>query len=482
MNTIRESISEKKHITRQNYIFALMAIATLLTVAMGQAAKRNDSTSGNRQNQPNKSIIKDFKTTVNRQLIPLVDYHAHLWSLEAHTRVTDPLLPPVELPEDLKRLIQDREQLIKERNPSSLAKIYTDDAVVLDALAPIWLKGKDAINLIAYNFGSFPLLPQAYQIEGSAGFIIGTYTTSAGESLNHVSNFSLFIRKGNDGKWRIAGETLTIKGPPVPKAATAKELVEKLDAAKIKRAVVLSTAYWFGGVFSGGANEYEKVRGENDWIAQQVSLYPDRLIGFCSFNPLKEYAIEELNRCAKKTNLKGLKLHFGSSRVNLLDPQHVEKIQKVFKAANQLKYPIAAHLYIQGKYGREHSEAFLNKIVTVAPDITIQIAHLGASGPGYHSGDALEVYAKAAVANDPRIKNLYFDMASMVTSDSTDENMALVVKHFRLLGIRRILFATDYSPAGENSAPKEALDAFRRLPLTEKEFRTIANNIAPYLR
>jgi predicted TIM-barrel fold metal-dependent hydrolase len=75
-----------------------------------------------------------------------------------------------------------------------------------------------------------------------------------------------------------------------------------------------------------------------------VSLYPDRLIGFCSFNPLKEYAIEELNRCAKKTNLKGLKLHFGSSRVNLLDPQHVEKIQKVFKAANQLKYPIAAHL------------------------------------------------------------------------------------------------------------------------------------------
>jgi predicted TIM-barrel fold metal-dependent hydrolase len=70
----------------------------------------------------------------------------------------------------------------------------------------------------------------------------------------------------------------------------------------------------------------------------------------------------------------------------------------------------------------------------------------------------------------------------MVTSDSTDENMALVVKHFRLLGIRRILFATDYSPEGENPVPKEALDAFRRLPLTEEEFRTIANNIAPYLR
>ena len=212
MNIIRENVAENKHITRQNYIFALMVIAAMLTVATGQAAKKNDSTSGNRRkNQQNTAVTKDFKTAVNRQLIPLVDHHAHLWSLEAHTRVTDPLLPPVELPEDLKRLIQDREQLIKERNPSSLAKIYTDDAVVLDALAPIWLKGKDAINLIAYNFGSFPLLPQAYQIEGSAGFIIGTYTTSAGESLNHVSNFSLFIRKGNDGKWRIAGKPSQLK-------------------------------------------------------------------------------------------------------------------------------------------------------------------------------------------------------------------------------------------------------------------------------
>ena len=467
-------------------------IALLLTTsisALGQKPSDNVTVSNNSKNtteyQRRKANVQksiSVSPQPQQRLVPSADHHTHLWSLSARSLVMDPLLPAVKLPSDLKQLLKDREQLVKEKSPSVLAKIYTEDAVVLDAMAPIWLQGKQAIDFVAYSLGSFPMVPQAYKVEGSAGYIVGTYTQGEGAALEQVSNFSLFIRKGADGKWRIAGETFTPKGPPVPKAATAKQLIEKLDAAKIQRGVVLSTAFWFGGAFSKGENEYEKVRGENDWVAQQVSLYPDRLIGFCSFNPLKEYAIEELNRCAKKINLKGLKLHFGSSRVNLLDAQHVEKVRKVFEVANQLKYPIVAHLWITGKYGREHSEAFLNKIVLAAPDIPIQVAHLAASGPGYHSDDALEVYANAAVANDPLMKNLYFDVASMVTSDSTGENMALVGKRLRQLGMRRILFASDYSPAGENADPKAAWDAFRRLPLTEEEFRMIATNIAPYLR
>ena len=42
--------------------------------------------------------------------------------------------------------------------------------------------------------------------------------------------------------------------------------------------------------------------------------------GFCSVNPLKDYAIEELARCAKDPQLQlhiGLKLHFGNSDVDL---------------------------------------------------------------------------------------------------------------------------------------------------------------------
>jgi len=47
--------------------------------------------------------------------------------------------------------------------------------------------------------------------------------------------------------------------------------------------------------------------------------------------------------------------------------------------------------------------------------------------------------------------------------------------------VKRVLFGSDAAVA-PNVPPKEAWAVFRRLPLTEKEFATIARNVAPYLR
>ena len=56
-------------------------------------------------------------------------------------------------------------------------------------------------------------------------------------------------------------------------------------------------------------DEYAKVRAENDWTGAQAALFPERLRAFCSFNPLKQYALDELARCAKDPNLRrGIKL------------------------------------------------------------------------------------------------------------------------------------------------------------------------------
>ncbi|MDQ3800857.1 MAG: amidohydrolase family protein [Acidobacteriota bacterium] len=448
------------------------------TVSIDNAAVRN----GSGENMAGKLTPTIAPSQQQLQLTPLADYHTHLWSLNARSSVMTPLLPAVELPDDLKRLLKEREQLVREKNPSVLARIYTEDAMVLDAAAPIWLRGERAVSFVANSLGSYPLIPQGYKLEGSAGYIIGTYTEGEGTALEHVSNFSLFIRKGADGKWRIAGETFTLKGPPVAKAATAEQLVAKLDAAGIKRAAVLSVAFWFGSAFRKTKDEYAKVKAENDWLAQQVARFPERLVGFCSFNPLKDYALEELDRCAKNPHFKGLKLHFGNSGVNVLDAQHVEKLRAVFRAANEKRFPIIAHLWITGKYGAEHSEAFLNRVVSAAPDIPIQIAHMAASGPDYHSDDALEVYARAAVANNPLMKNLYFDVASMVTPDSSPKTLELVARRLRELGLRRVLFASDYAPGGNNAEPLDAWNAFRRLPLKPEEFNAVAGSVAPYMR
>src|SRR5262245_18397797 len=82
--------------------------------------------------------------------------------------------------------------------------------------------------------------------------------------------------------------------------SSTRDLVALLDSAGIQRALVLSVAYTWGKASRAPVeNEYEHVKAENDWTAQQVAQYPNRLRAFSSVNPLKTYALEELARCSK---------------------------------------------------------------------------------------------------------------------------------------------------------------------------------------
>ncbi|CAN5855072.1 hypothetical protein BH24ACI4_BH24ACI4_00890 [soil metagenome] len=111
------------------------------------------------------------------------------------------------------------------------------------------------------------------------------------------------------------------------KPITVDDLISLLDAAGIRRAAVLSVAYLLGDPAAARADEYERVKAENDWTSGQVARFPDRLVGFCSVNPLKEYALDELSRCAKDPRLRrGLKLHFANSKVDYQNPAHIERI------------------------------------------------------------------------------------------------------------------------------------------------------------
>ena len=100
---------------------------------------------------------------------------------------------------------------------------------------------------------------------------------------------------------------------PNIKPVTAQDVIGFLDKAGIRRAVLLSTAYSFGRSGTESPNEYEAIKAENDYYGAQAALFPKRLIAFCSFNPLKDYALNELARCAKDPNLRhGIKFEFPS--------------------------------------------------------------------------------------------------------------------------------------------------------------------------
>jgi predicted TIM-barrel fold metal-dependent hydrolase len=272
-------------------------------------------------------------------------------------------------------------------------------------------------------------------------------------------------------------------------AITAPEVVALLDAAGIRYALLLSVAYLYGSPARTLADEYAKVRAENDWTGEQAAQVPERLRAFGSVNPLKAYALDEIARCASNPNLHhGLKLHFGNSDVQLDNPTHVEQLQRVFQAANEHGMAIVVHLRAsisrQRPYGAVQARLFLDELLPVAPHIPVQIAHLAASGPGYDDPPAhraMAVLAAAVEQGDPRTRHLWFDVATVVDRAISPTTAALVAQRIRQVGIERTLYGSD-AAIGDNLRPREGWAAFRQLPLSEDEFARIASNMAPYLR
>jgi predicted TIM-barrel fold metal-dependent hydrolase len=266
----------------------------------------------------------------------------------------------------------------------------------------------------------------------------------------------------------------------------AADIIALLDSAGIRRALVLSVAYQFGNPTRSVENEYEKVKAENDWTSAQVALYPDRLRAFCGVNPTRDYALQEIARCARDPNLRsGLKLHFGNSDVDLHDPHQLAQLKRVFRAANDNGMAIVVHMHAsvnkKRPYGRAEAEIFLNDLLTSAPDMPVQIAHFAGAGTYDDSTDhAIAVFADAIDKRDPRTAHVYFDASLSGLRDMPEERKKLIVARIRQIGVDRILFGSD-APFPD-IGPRAYWALFRTLPLSDVELLTIANNVAPYMR
>jgi predicted TIM-barrel fold metal-dependent hydrolase len=235
-------------------------------------------------------------------------------------------------------------------------------------------------------------------------------------------------------------------------------------------------------------NEYEKVKEENDWVGAQAALYPSRLVAFCGFNPLKDYALTELARCAKNPNTRrGIKLHFGNSDVQMENPEHMEKLKAVFRAANANRMAIVVHMRasisLDRPYGPEQARAFLEHLLPLATDVTVQIAHLGGSGPGFDDPKAdafMDALVEGLNGRDSQIRNpksairnrenLWFDITTSAHPTNSPARSALLLKRIRQIGVKRILYGTD-AALGGNLKPRESWAEVTKLGLTPTSLR-----------
>jgi predicted TIM-barrel fold metal-dependent hydrolase len=198
-------------------------------------------------------------------------------------------------------------------------------------------------------------------------------------------------------------------------------LIALLDAAGIRRAAVLSTAYqWSTPNRPPVDQEYARVKAENDWTSQQVARFPERLRGLCGLNPLRDYALDEIARCSADRSLRfGIKLHFGNSDVDLDNPGHIVRLQRVFRAANGNGMAIVIHMRSSitrnRPYGATEARTFIERVLPSAPDVPIQIAHLSGGGTfdDPKVDEALGEFIRALRAKDPRVAHLWMDVSGI---------------------------------------------------------------------
>ena len=264
----------------------------------------------------------------------------------------------------------------------------------------------------------------------------------------------------------------------------AQDCLDLLDAAGMQKAFVLSNAYgWGSDMLPVGDDELDLVRWENEFTAREAAIAPDRLTTFYSINPLKDYALEEMERCHQDLKMPGLKMHFTNSGVDIRNEEHRQKVKNVLNKAAQLGSPALIHFRSRlPDFGKQDAEIFVKEVFKGIPNLRVQMAHIGSWG-GYDENtfDIFNAFLDV-FDEEPKLErdNFYFDISAVVLDKPmaimqppTDEQLEQLVGLLRRYGLDHILFGSDWF-AFKPGEYKDLL--LERLPLTAEEFEIMFTN------
>ena len=229
------------------------------------------------------------------------------------------------------------------------------------------------------------------------------------------------------------------------KMATAEELISSMDKAVIDKSVILNI----------GWTTHEFCVETNNYILESISRYPDRLIGFCSVQPLAfDAALEEVGRCAA-AGCKGVgELRPDIQLFDLMDEQVAQPLVDIIRKHNLVllthSSEPAGHDY-PGKGAC--TPDMLYPFIATYPDIKTVCAHWAGGLPFYSLMPEV----------DKAMKNTYFDSAASPYLYRPE-----IYQHVsQLVGAEKILLGSDFPLIEQKRALKELEDA--ALTREEKE-------------
>jgi predicted TIM-barrel fold metal-dependent hydrolase len=255
-----------------------------------------------------------------------------------------------------------------------------------------------------------------------------------------------------------------------------EDLVARLDEANVRRAIILSAAYFGAPV---GLTDDSNVAPENDFVAAEVAKYPDRLIGFCGINPTLDSAIAEIDRCLDLPGMVGIKLHLEGSGVDMTNESHVAGLEAVLARIEEVDAPVLIHVADPNGLPLDNA-GFANLAGVLSAHPAVRVAH--AHCAGNTDDDTIEMWLRIGGSGyDPQTS--YVDVSACLSyfSDAPLAQRELMVWRLRKWGIDHVLFGSDYF-AFFGDTPLQALETLTKYPFTQQELDTIlANDGADWL-
>lgn len=189
------------------------------------------------------------------------------------------------------------------------------------------------------------------------------------------------------------------------------------------------------------ATKAEQVDSINTFIAGQVQLHPDRLIGFAALHPDSDHISQQVEE-AIQMGLTGVKLHPDFQQFHIDD----EKAFPIYEAIEG-RMPLLVHT---GDSRTEYSKPWrLAKMIDRFPKLDVIAAHFG--GYSEWENGALSL----------ALKNVYVDTSSSQFILTPHQVRELI----DIFGADHVLFGTDYPMWN----PQDELEKLQLVPMTGEE-------------
>lgn len=285
------------------------------------------------------------------------------------------------------------------------------------------------------------------------------------------------LRKMASGNLLVRG--MSILMPSAFHERGGREALRLLDAAGIRQGVLLSEAYLVSSPMVKWDTDTDIPRlthEENAFNVEAARASGGRLVAFIGINPFAPNALDELHFWAGKPGVAGVKLHLANSGFEPGSPKMVGELAAFVDAARTSNLPLAIHVRHAADYPRHDAEIFIERVLSHAGDLPVQIAHGGGWG-GLDDAtlSALEAYREAIDRHAPGTRHLRFDLAVVVLWPRTSKRrLDRLAGLMRDIGLDHFLMGSDWPARASPGEYNKLLEA--QLPLTRAEWGDILGN------